>query len=94
MDISCLALSLPGGIHPRTSENAPSLLSSTLRLLQVLSRHELDKLPIPLRWVPCYSLWVVIHLTPKGASTMEWVAPQHEVIDLNCEVSSYANAEL
>jgi hypothetical protein len=30
----------------------------------------------------------------KGASTMEWVTPQHEEIDLNCEVSSYANAEL
>jgi len=25
---------------------------------------------------------------------MEWTAPQHEVVDLNCEVSSYANAEL
>jgi hypothetical protein len=25
---------------------------------------------------------------------MEWVTPQHETIDLNCEVSSYANAEL
>jgi len=25
---------------------------------------------------------------------MEWVPPQHEEIDLNCEVSSYANAEL
>jgi len=25
---------------------------------------------------------------------MEWVAPQHEEINLNCEVSSYANAEL
>jgi len=25
---------------------------------------------------------------------MEWVAPQHEEVNLNCEVSSYANAEL
>jgi len=25
---------------------------------------------------------------------MEWITPQHEEIDLNCEVSSYANAEL
>jgi len=33
-------------------------------------------------------------LTLKGASAMEWVTPQHEEIDLNCEVSSYANAEL
>ncbi len=26
--------------------------------------------------------------------TMEWTTPQHEEIDLNCEISSYANAEL
>jgi hypothetical protein len=38
--------------------------------------------------------FVPLHLTPKGASTMEWVTPRHEEIDLNCEVSSYANAEL
>jgi hypothetical protein len=25
---------------------------------------------------------------------MEWTIPQHEEIDLNCEVNSYANAEL
>jgi hypothetical protein len=25
---------------------------------------------------------------------MEWTTPKHEVVDLNCEVSSYANAEL
>jgi hypothetical protein len=30
----------------------------------------------------------------QGVSTMEWVTPQHEEINLNCEVSSYANAEL
>ena len=30
----------------------------------------------------------------KGAVFMEWTTPQHEEIDLNCEVSSYANAEL
>ena len=30
----------------------------------------------------------------QGAPLMEWVTPQHEEIDLNCEVSSYANAEL
>jgi hypothetical protein len=29
-----------------------------------------------------------------GGDTMEWATPQHESIDLNCEVSSYANAEL
>jgi len=25
---------------------------------------------------------------------MEWTTPRHEEIDLNCEISSYANAEL
>jgi len=25
---------------------------------------------------------------------MEWVTPDHEEIELNCEISSYANAEL
>ena len=25
---------------------------------------------------------------------MEWTTPQHEEIELNCEISSYANAEL
>ena len=30
----------------------------------------------------------------EGVSPMEWTAPQHEEIDLNCEISSYANAEL
>jgi len=31
---------------------------------------------------------------PQGAKLMEWTTPQHVEIDLNCEVSSYANAEL
>jgi hypothetical protein len=30
----------------------------------------------------------------QGGFTMEWTTPAHEEIDLNCEISSYANAEL
>jgi len=30
----------------------------------------------------------------QGVMTMEWTTPKHEEIDLNCEISSYANAEL
>ena len=41
----------------------------------------------------CYSLRV-LHHAYKGAAPMEWTTPQHEEIDLNCEISSYANAEL
>jgi len=37
---------------------------------------------------------VAVFQIRQGASTMEWEAPQHEEINLNCEVSSYANAEL
>jgi len=31
--------------------------------------------------------------TPRSLP-MEWTTPQHEEIDLNCEISSYANAEI
>jgi len=37
---------------------------------------------------------VSLALNSGGATAMEWTTPQHEVVDLNCEVSSYANAEL
>jgi len=37
---------------------------------------------------------VSLALNSGGTSAMEWTTPQHEVVDLNCEVSSYANAEL
>ena len=30
----------------------------------------------------------------QGADPMEWTTPTHEEIDLSCEISSYANAEL
>jgi hypothetical protein len=30
----------------------------------------------------------------QGVLPMEWTTPKHEEIDLNCEVSSYANAEI
>ncbi len=50
--------------------------------------------PIPFFRLSCYASVVVIFQTPEGALFMEWNTPQHEEIDLNCEVSSYANAEL
>jgi hypothetical protein len=52
-------------------------------------------LPIPFCNSLCYFLQVpACILLPKGAVKMEWTTPQHEEIDLNCEISSYANAEL
>jgi hypothetical protein len=44
--------------------------------------------------MPRDSLSSVAVFDIEGASLMEWVTPQHEEIDLNCEISSYANAEL
>jgi hypothetical protein len=41
---------------------------------------------------PCYSLCV--RRSDLKEPPMEWTTPQHEEIDLNCEISSYANAEL
>ena len=61
-----------------------------------------SSLDAALRWRLGYSLrrfdvlfFVIRKRFPvKGAASMEWTTPQHEEIDLNCEVSSYANAEL
>ena len=39
----------------------------------------------------CYAR--ICSTNPKE-SPMEWTTPQHEEIDLNCEISSYANAEI
>jgi len=44
--------------------------------------------------IPVLIFWGPRDQDSKGALTMEWVAPQHEEIELNCEISSYANAEL
>lgn len=65
----------------RHTNDAPDPYSSTLASPYSLHRH-------PVLFFACH------HSDSQGASTMEWVTPQHEEIDLNCEVSSYANAEL
>jgi len=60
----------------------------------VSSGTRLSHIPISFFSLSCYASLVLIFQTPKGALFMEWTTPQHEEIDLNCEVSSYANAEL
>jgi hypothetical protein len=59
-------------------------------------KHDLAryKLPYSLSSALMLNFLGCLHLTPEGAFSMEWATPQHEEIDLNCEVSSYANAEL
>ena len=64
---------------------------STSGVPEITSRFEI---PILFRNLSWYPRGAVAFQTSKGASTMEWVTPQHEEINLNCEVSSYANAEL
>jgi len=39
-------------------------------------------------------LFFICSRMTQGVMPMEWTTPQHEEIDLNCEISSYANAEL
>jgi hypothetical protein len=62
--------------------------------LELLIPFATSNLALPPERRPCYSEIGIGTTNFQGASTMEWVAPQHEEIDLNCEVSSYANAEL
>ena len=53
----------------------------------------LQDFPLPLFSAPV--LYFRLELNDlKEQPLMEWVTPQHEEIDLNCEISSYANAEL
>lgn len=57
-----------------------------------LSKNPASSYSLLLHLVLC--LLSVEHPIPKERFSMEWTTPQHEEIDLNCEVSSYANAEL
>ena len=50
-------------------------------------------IPVDVRAIVSCGLGVASHPL-LGAFDMEWTTPQHEEIDLNCEISSYANAEL
>jgi hypothetical protein len=43
---------------------------------------------------PCGTFYGSAKFNSQGAAHMDWTTPQHEEIELNCEVSSYANAEL
>jgi|SRR5579859_959223 len=61
-------------------------------LLRAAERPGLQQNPYSLPPNSCYPL-SGSHFA-QGAPHMEWVTPQHEEIDLNCEISSYANAEL
>lgn len=44
--------------------------------------------------VSCSAFGTPSDLGFRRSKAMEWITPQHEEIDLNCEISSYANAEL
>jgi hypothetical protein len=70
---------------PRSSSSPDGLLE---RVAKVFVAH------VPLSRSACYSFPAInIDLTSRSFA-MEWTTPQHEEIDLNCEISSYANAEL
>lgn len=45
-------------------------------------------------WRTRHSRCAVTSPSEKESGPMEWTTPKHEEIDLNCEISSYANAEI
>jgi hypothetical protein len=68
---------------------------TTVRVTSQLASEITVLRPIPsdLLFVICFSRSSTSTSCEEFA-IMEWTTPQHEEIDLNCEVSSYANAEL
>ena len=42
----------------------------------------------------CGKLRCIKDRLDRRTNIMDWLTPQHEEIELNCEISSYANAEL
>jgi len=57
-------------------------------------RHQPENVPYSLLRDLVLSSRRPVHRNSWRDLIMEWTTPQHEEIDLNCEVSSYANAEL
>ena len=85
-----------GGRNPTPKPIASNATASTIckghRIRRNNEAGRLQKYPDALTSTLCYA-FLVDHY-PQGAPHMEWITPQHEEIDLNCEISSYANAEL
>jgi hypothetical protein len=74
----------------------PRRVSTLRRLSPPRSLHSYFVLRFPLS-VVCAIFRVLqffIRVCYEEPLVMEWTTPQHEEIDLNCEISSYANAEL
>ncbi len=93
-NLHALLIDQKGGLSKRIDFASTRIQAARYTSLLPYGRIGVPNSPIPFKRIPCYACCVLVHLTPKGAWTMEWVTPQHEEIDLNCEVSSYANAEL
>jgi len=86
-----IGLSAVAELSPTLRPALPLALGDGLPTLELQFRHSTLLFPPIL----CYLSSVgTITLRLEGAAPMEWTTPQHEEIDLNCEISSYANAEL
>jgi hypothetical protein len=94
MDICCLAFSFPA-LTPDSKAQGPCQPTPSFSNAGMVGMESPNsaKLPFLSSSYRVIFYWYSV-VDSQGASTMEWVAPQHEEIDLNCEVSSYANAEL
>jgi hypothetical protein len=82
-----VASSLVGSFSLRCQKLKVVSPSAARNAVDPTSRNSLRDSPIP-----CYAQLC----SPKSKESlpMEWTTPQHEEIDLNCEISSYANAEI
>jgi hypothetical protein len=83
------------GFHPGGTDIPARLLQleGDQNAMQTWQRYKIALLSSFLL-IPVLTFWRPRELDSKGALTMDWVTPQHEEIELNCEISSYANAEL
>jgi hypothetical protein len=77
--VFCFWMSKPSFFGSRRHSHSPALGYNDFR---------------PFSFLPAMLCFRLSLNSLKGAPLMEWVTPQHEEIDLNCEISSYANAEL
>jgi hypothetical protein len=78
--------------HGFAAEMTSSLSSSGVTDFPI--KNELSAIPFHPLFVRAIILFDFNLVSDQEPLIMEWTTPQHEEIDLNCEVSSYANAEL
>jgi hypothetical protein len=63
-------------------------------VLEIADETDLSHVGVSINQIGVLFLVLQLLIFSSRSLTMEWTTPKHEEIDLNCEISSYANAEL